>query len=47
MTVVNGMEEEDTYMFCIGTLFLAPSDSLPPLFLSVSTLRVRPESIET
>ena len=27
--------------------FLAPSGSLPPLFLSVSTLRVRPESVKT
>ena len=27
--------------------FLAPSDSLPPFFLSVSTLRVRPESVKT
>jgi hypothetical protein len=25
--------------------FLDPSDSLPPFFLSVSTLRVRPESV--
>jgi hypothetical protein len=27
--------------------FLAPSGSFPPLFLSVSTLRVRPESVKT
>ena len=29
------------------SVFLAPSGSLPPLFLSVSTLRVRPESVKT